>query len=657
MAARSDAAPPSPRDSHEVRHLILGTAGHIDHGKSTLIRALTGTDPDRLPEEQRRGMTIELGFAALDLGDARFGVVDVPGHERFVRTMVSGATGIDLALLVIAADDSVMPQTIEHLEILDLLGVRKGVVALTKIDAVEPSLIELVEEEIQELLSGTGLEGAPVIPVSSLTGEGLDRLRDTLRGIAFDLPVASNFPPFRMAVDRVFTVQGRGTVVTGSVQHGRTDVGQTLVVWPGGHEVKIRGLQSHGQTSESVERGQRAAVNVIGVEREVLERGVELVTPGYFQPSHLLDVEIRCARSAPRPLKSARVVRLGLGTTEANARVILYDRQEIDPGETAFAQLRCGQPLICSFGQRFILRDENASATLGGGRVLRPAARRRRRGTEEENENLRRLAEGDPASRLEIVLRDAGFAFPSEPILSVRAGLEPNEVQPLFEQLEQGSRLLRLAGTESRYVPAALDDLIARLTNWLERYHRQHPELPGRKSAAVVGWLERMTSPQLAKPLFEAILQRRVVRPFGEFVCLPAFAPSLSAAEEKALREMVKQIREGGFTPPTLDAFSGKSAADRKKAERLAELAVAMGELVVIEPKMYLHRDQEGHLREEVAGLIQRDGPATVAEIREALGSSRKYVVPFVEYLDRIGFTRRVGDRREVTGDTAGVGE
>ena len=357
----------------DPRCRILGTAGHIDHGKTSLIRALTSINTDRLPEEQRRGMTIELGFAHLEIDDLRFGIVDVPGHERFVKTMVAGATGIDLALIIVAADDSVMPQTVEHVDILNLLGVDRAVVAVTKIDVVDGDMVDLVVEEIGELLAGTPLAGSPIVPVSSVTGAGLDAIKREIASVARGAGAPIRNRPFRMCIDRVFTVAGRGTIVTGSVHRGTVDAGDTLEVWPGGHTCRVRGLQTHGREEAHLGSGERAAINVSGIDREDLQRGSDLATPGYLNPSPMMDARITVLASHPRPLKSASVVRLGIGTVEVPVRVVLLEGDRLEPGASGFAQIRCGQPLTAALGQRFILRDDAATRTIGGGTVLRDA--------------------------------------------------------------------------------------------------------------------------------------------------------------------------------------------------------------------------------------------------------------------------------------------
>lgn len=630
-----------------TRSFILGTAGHIDHGKTSLVRALTGTDPDRLPEEKRRGMTIELGFAELTVGDVRFGIVDVPGHERFVKTMVAGATGIDVALLVIAADDSVMPQTVEHVQILRLLGVRRCVVALTKCDLVDPDMVELVTDDVRGLLAETPFSEAEIYPVSSVSGVGLAELQAAILRATIDLPEKQTQLPFRMAVDRVFTVAGRGTVVTGSVLRGHVRSGDLLEILPGGVTAKVRDLQSHGASQDQLRRGQRAAMNLSGIDRRQIERGAELATPGYLQPAHVVDVQIECLRGPHGEMKSAQTARLEIGTAEIPVRLVLLGKSALHAGEQAFAQLRAGRPIPATYGQRFILREETAAHTLGGGRVLRPVGIRRRRAALDAMESLERLAIGEPAERVQIVLRDAGFTRPTELQICARAGVELTELPAILDRLRTSRQWVPVAGTETEAAAAAIDDLGTRLVQWLERHHRLHPELPGRSADAVLGWIARITRNQgLARGLMEQWIETGRIKRLGRFVCAPAFAPALSAADEKFLSQMVSDIRAGAFQPPALNELSFAANAERKRLERLATLAVALGDLIAIDATIYLHAERESELKRIVSELVAAKGGVSVSEVREAIGTSRKYAVPFLEYLDRIGFTRRIGDQR-----------
>ncbi|MBI1827614.1 MAG: selenocysteine-specific translation elongation factor [Planctomycetes bacterium] len=630
-----------------ARHFILGTAGHIDHGKTSLVKALTGVNTDRLPEEQRRGMTIELGFAELAIDDVRFGVVDVPGHERFVRTMVAGATGIDMVLLVVAADDSVMPQTIEHVAILKLLGIERGLVAITKIDAVDPEMVDLVEADIRELLANSPLADAPICRVSSITGEGINDLKNAILQISRSLSRTTPSQPFRMAIDRVFTVQGRGTVVTGSVLRGRVSKGDTLELWPVGATCRVRDLQTHGDQQELLERGQRAAINLSGADKESIERGFELATPGYLTPTRLLEVSLSSLGSLSRPVKSNSTARLEMGTNETTVRVTFIDQSTLQAGERCYAQLHTREPVTAAFGQRFILRDENSSRTIGGGIVLKPVALRRRRKSQADNYSLGRLDRGDERERLEEVIRTYGFRRPTDMQVAARTGIELEQVPTIMKELETCGRLNLISGTNVRATPGQIADVIERLTTWLERYHKAHPELPGRPADSAIGWLERITGDKsLARPLFAELLRAKSVKAFGRFVCATSFAPSLSQNDEKFLNLLQEEFRARAFQPPALAELSFAPQIDRKRLDRLITLAVAMGELVPIDSAIYLHTEHEQELRHLVARLIGEHGSVTVAQIREAMKSSRKYAVPIVEYLDRVGFTRREGDLR-----------
>lgn len=648
---RTAAAPPESARGGAVRHVIIGTAGHIDHGKTSLVRALTGIDTDRLPEEQARGMTIELGFAHLRVGDVQFGIVDVPGHERFVRTMVAGAQGIDLALLIVAADDSVMPQTVEHVEILNLLGVTTGVAALTKADRVDADTIELVREDVRELLAGSSLKDSAIVPVSSVTGSGLDALREALTSAAARVEHVRAGRPFRMCIDRVFNVAGRGIVVTGSVLRGSVMRGDELEAMPSGARCRVRQLQSHGDEAEALSGGTRAALNLTGIEREAVDRGCELATPGYLRPSRVLDVRVRCLSGRNEGLRSATRVRLCIGTREAAVRLALLGGGTLAPGESTYAQLRCGEPLSAAHGQRFILRDENAARTLGGGVVLRPVGRRRRGEIEQERAALAQLESADPADRLEAHLRDAGFVEPTDLSVCAATGIELETLPSVYADLEARGRRVALEGTTLHVVPSLLTDVEGRLVAWMSRFHKDQPDAPGRAADAVAGWLDRRFAPGLGKVLLARLTRSGRVRTLGRFVCLAEFAPALSRADERVLSAMVAAVEKGGFSPPMLDEIQFGEPVDAKRRGRLATFAVATGQLVQVQDQLYLPPERVSELKETVGRMIRSGGGITVSQLREALGTSRKYGVPYAEHLDRIGFTRRDGEVRRLASE------
>src|SRR5947208_8356858 len=409
------------------RDLILGTAGHIDHGKTSLVKALTGVDCDRLPEEKERGITIDIGFASLDLGDFRLGIVDVPGHERFVKNMLAGVTGIDLVVLVVAADDSVMPQTREYLESLQLLGLRHGVIALTKSDLVDETTREVVELEIRELVHGSFLESAPIIRTSAQTGEGLGELKAAIAEVCRKIEDRPGHEWFRLAIDRSFIVQGHGTVVTGSVTSGSLRVGDEVEWLPRGEKVRVRSLQNHDRPVDEVHRGQRAAINLAGVHHEDVIRGQEVATPGYLVPSRVLTLRLHCLADVKRPIKHRASVRFHLGTAEIMGTVALLDCDTVDPGQWGLAQVFLEEPATGTWGQPFVVRGPSATQTLGGGQVLQPVARKIRRRHLEMLERVGRLWTGDAEQRVLTVAWFGGFSGFTVPDLVRGANVDPDQ--------------------------------------------------------------------------------------------------------------------------------------------------------------------------------------------------------------------------------------
>ena len=628
------------------RHLILGTAGHIDHGKTALVRALTGIDTDRLPEEKRRGMTIDLGFAQLDLGLVCFGIVDVPGHERFVRTMVAGATGIDMALIVVAGDDSVMPQTVEHVEVLRLVGIEHAVVAITKSDLVDETLIELVKEDVQQLLDRAGLKDVPIVPVSSTAGDGLAELRDRIKEVAAGVPERDAAGAFRMAIDRVFTIQGRGTVVTGSVIQGAVHSGDTLELHPGELTCRVRGMQTHGADSTELQLGQRAALNLIGVDRERIERGHELTACGYLAPSRRVDARFEVLSSARRSIKPFSKLRICLGTREQIARIVPLEREAVAPGASTFVQMRSAQPFFATHGQHFIARTENGTRTLGGGVVLRPAATRWSRDRTAERSALQMLETGGPAERLRQVLAESGFQSPTPLHLAARTGISPDELPAMLGAMEEQEQRIAIDSSDRRFVPNVVDALFARAERWLQRHHDAHPEEPGCLADAVIGWLERKSAAGLGRPLFDRFRKADRVTVRGRYACLPQFAPAMSAKDDRVYRQMLDAYRAGAYQPPSYDELAAGLGTEVQRIKRLCKVAVAWGDLAEIDGNVYLAAEHEEGLRRTVTEMIESSGGVTVAQVRERLDSSRKFVVPLMEYLDRTKFTVRKGDLR-----------
>jgi len=637
-----------------ARDLILGTAGHIDHGKTSLVKALTGIDCDRLPEEKARGITIDIGFAALDLGDYRLGIVDVPGHERFIKNMLAGATGIDLAMLVIAADDSIMPQTREHLEILQLLGLKQGVIALTKSDLVDETTREVVELEIRELVRGTFLENATLIPASAHTGAGIAELKSALLDVCRKTEESTAQQWFRLAIDRSFAVQGHGTVVTGSVISGSLKVGDEVDWLPRGEKVRVRSLQNHDQSVEEVHRGQRAAINLAGVRHEEVIRGQELATSGFLVPSRVVTVRLHCLKDMSRPIKHRAPLRFHAGTSELMATVSLLDCDTIEPGRWGLAQLFLEEPATVTWGQPFVVRESSATYTVGGGQVLQPVARKIRRRHFELLERVEMLWTGSVRDRILTVAWFSGFAGFTLAELVRGTGLSPAEASALVDRLRTSGDLVEVPIGSARKVLLHKDmvtELEERLLTTLNALHEEFPLMSTHDRSRVQSHLDYVGDNALVHGVVERLIQRKVLLGDLRRIGRADFKPRLSNNQRKLKDKIVTAYRDAGFQPPEPASFINQAGGNAASLHDLFDVSVAEGHLVRITDDLYLHADAEAKMRrlltERLSPLHGGEPPSlTVAEIRDLLGTTRKYAVPLCEYLDRIGMTRREGDLR-----------
>ncbi len=635
----------------DVPRLVIGTAGHIDHGKSRLVEAITGIDPDRLPEEKARGMTIDLGFAHTRADGCDLYFVDVPGHERFLRNMVAGATGVDVALLVVAADDSVMPQTREHAEVLRLLGVRDCVVALSKMDLVDDEWADAVELEVRELLDALDLHAVAIVRTSAVQRRGLDELRRVLVELARSRQAAGGgYRWFRLPIDRAFNVPGRGVVVTGSVAHGSLMRDAELELWPAGRRVRVRGLQTHAEATDAAAGRMRLAVNLAGVSLEDVARGCELATPGYLEPTRCLDVRIDFVRMPGKQLRRRVPLRLHIATSDVLAELHLLEPPVGPTVRDAWGQLRTERPIVASWGQRFILRDVAEQRTLGGGVIVRPVAARWNRRNPPDADALGRLAGDDPAARLEQVVRDVSLTPCTDAALAARSGLaDAGEVSARLADLVRKQRVFAL-GTGASRVLLHRDELrrIGRtLAQRLKRTLEANPRLAGIPRNEWPSWMPRRCPQPLRTQLAELLIERGLAATSEGFVVPPGHAAALSPEDQKLLDALLSAVREGGFQPPAIESLPLVDAKNRKRVRELVTLALARGRLVRVADGFYLHADRWAELLEKLRAALERKPQGlTVAEIRDLLGSSRKYVVPLVEHLDRSQVTRRQGDLR-----------
>lgn len=625
--------------------IIIGTAGHVDHGKTQLVKALTGVDTDRLKEEQERGISIELGFAPLKLSKGMVaGIVDVPGHERFVKNMLAGAGGVDLVLFVVAADEGVMPQTREHLDILDLLRVQKGIVALTKADLADQDLLQLVSEDVRDLLSGTRLADAPIIPVSSLTGEGLDQLRQALEQTAATVRPKPRIGPARLPIDRIFTITGFGTVLTGTLFSGSIGLGDVLTILPSGIQGRVRSLQVHGRKTGEAHAGQRVAVNLAGVELCEVERGEVLTTPGAFTPVHRLTAWLHVLKRAPGRLKNWQRVRFHLGAGETLGRLRLLDHDELRPGDDAFVQIELEAPMVAAVHDRFVIRQYSPVTTVGGGEIVEVGGLRRRRFRAEVLERLERKLSGSPLARLrEELLAARGPVAPGD--LAVKAGLAAGEVRQLLEGMrEAGEIFLFDLGGESHVVSAAL------MTAWeqavdgaLRQYHRQFPLRGGYPKEELRSRIFGAVPQRLYQALLEKWAADGKVALAGQTLARFGFSVRLTPQQQEACEGALAALRARPFAPPAPDelrALFGDPELFQYSLQQ--EILVRAGDDLCFLKEA---ADQAWQLLRE---FLTERGEITVAEARDLLGTSRRYCLPLLELFDQTRRTRRLGDKRVI---------
>jgi selenocysteine-specific elongation factor len=624
-----------------MKHVIIGTAGHIDHGKSALVEALTGTHPDRLEEEKRRGITIDLGFAFLDLEGVRLGFVDVPGHERFVRNMLAGVGGIDLVLLVVAADESIKPQTREHFDICRLLAIRRGIVALTKSDLVRADVAGLVKLEVEEFVRGSFLEGAPVVEVSARTEAGLDLLKQALLGVAQEVPEKDPARHFRLPIDRSFAMKGFGTVVTGTLVEGAVKPEDEVELFPARRHVRVRGIHSGGRAVPQAVAGQRTALNLAGVELEEIQRGMALAAPGRFLPTRRLDARVQLLATA-RPMKNRSRVHFHQGTAEAVAEVVLLERAQLAPGESALAQLRLDQPLLVLPGDHFILRQFSPVITMGGGTVLDCLAPRvvvfletLEQGSREEV--LAALATAEPRG-LELGQ------------IIARTGWTETEAKEVIKRLAEAGRLRVLAGPPMMVAAEeAMAALVRGLRKAVEEFHAANPLAPGISKEELRGRAASGARPEFFRAALEELVASRAIAVSGDMVQRAGREITLLPEEALAKEQIERAFAAAGLTAPRLEEVLAKLPIEAARARKILQILLREKALVRITQELVFHQAAVARLREALTGYKKQHGERLpIAAFKELTGVSRKYAIPLLEYLDRERVTRRVGDERVI---------
>ena len=632
-----------------MKHVVVGTAGHIDHGKTSLVKALTGTDTDRLPEEKARGITIDLGFAFLEEPDGlTIEIVDVPGHERFIKNMLAGIGGIDVAMLVIAADEGVMPQTREHFGICSLLHVRRGLVVLTKTDLVEPDWLELVREDVAELVRGTFLDGGPIVGVSAKTGEGIAELRATLRTLAATVPARGTDQLPRLPIDRVFTIKGFGTVITGTLMAGRLRVDDRVEVFPAGVQAKVRGLQAHGHAVTESSAGQRTAVNLQGVERVAVDRGNVLGLAGTLVPSELVDGTLELLADAPRPLKTRDRVRVHTGTSEIMARVLLLDRQELTPGESTLARLRLEAPLVALPGDRFVIRSYSPMVTIGGGTLLDIAPPRFKRKAPALLAHLTLLREDRPEAVVEEHVRHAGGGGVRVAPLSGRVPFGPERLRGLLDVLQAGGRIVAI--DRDWFVHG---EALARLRDLavatLEQFHRASPLRPGMSREELRG---RAGAPdeRVFAHLLGALETDGIVRTDRDKVSLAAHSVRLSPEQQKAADRLEQEFLTAAAAPPSPEEALARAGQSGDEEHELFQVLVEARKLVRVKESLYFHAQALEAIQDKLVAMLRERKEIGPGDIKDLLGISRKYAIPLLEFFDSRRVTARVGERRVLRG-------
>lgn len=630
---------------------VIGTAGHIDHGKTALIRALTGQETDRLKEERERGISIDLGFAYLDLPDGeRVGIVDVPGHERFIRNMLAGAHGIDLVLLVVAADDGPMPQTEEHLDILHLLGARHGVVAITKADLVDQARLRAVHEEVEILLAGTTLEGSPVVPVSSATGNGMDVLRHTLERALREYRRSAAPGPFRMPVDRAFVMHGHGVVVTGTAIAGTVRVGDAVRIQPGGHEARVRSVQVHGGEVDAAGYGQRVALNLAGVERAGVTRGHVVCDPSLDRDTERCDVWVEIRPSATRPVKSHDAVHVHLGTAETMGKLVLIEGGEaLAPRRAAFAQLVLRDPLHALRGDRFILRNASAQRTIGGGSVVHPFARRHSRGEPGLIDGLRALHGATTPGEIvgALLALEPAFAVGLD-YLAQTAALTPAAVMNALQTVPT-VRLLPEAEKPTACTTAAKwERLRAEASAALAAAHRCEPLSPGLEMESLRSRLAPDVPAKLFRAVVDALVAAGTLVRQESVLHLPTHKVALRQDEWELGVRAEALLAAGGYTPPDLKQLETQLGATRQRLQTVLQQLEREGRVARIGGDLYFARESLDRARGLLRSHVETHGEISAATFRDLLGASRKFSISLLDYFDRTGFTLRVGDIRKL---------
>lgn len=637
-----------------MREIVLGTAGHVDHGKTSFVRALTGIETDRLKEEKKRGITIELGFAYLDLPCGhRLGIVDVPGHEKFVKNMVAGVSGIDILAFIVAADEGIMPQTKEHFEICQLMGVKQGLIILTKMDMVEPDWLEMVQEEIREFCEGSFLEEAPIIPVSSITGEGMDEVRTTVDRLVQEQDFSEAFGPFRLSVDRIFAMKGFGSVVTGTSISGRTTIGDELRFYPSDRVAKVRGIQVHSKDVEGVEAGHRTAINMQGVDTAEIERGMVIAPVNTLEPSYMLDCKFLYLGSNDKPLKHRSRVRVHLGTSEVMGRISLLGEDELQPGEERMVQVLLEEQASVWPGDRFVVRSYSPVYTIGGGEVLGNVSPKKRKRVNESDRALNKEAYAQLASdnieeKILFLLKESGEHGLTMDELGIRLGLFAKQLKKAITDPLAKRKMIMVDSSTQRYLLTSFGEkLKERLLANLGTYHKENPLQAGLAKEELRTGLGSRVGSKLFHWCLMDLLKKGAVVQEDSYVHLEGHEVALKADEKELQRDLLLWYQQKGTSTPTIkETMEHFGDYPESLVKEVLALQLREEKLVKISETLYYAQDVIAQLGGEVEAYINENGEIDAPGMKSLTGLSRKFSIPIMEYFDRVKLTMRVGDKR-----------
>lgn len=633
-----------------MKQIILGTAGHIDHGKTSLIKAVTGTNTDRLKEEQLRGITIELGFASLDLPSGRhLGIVDVPGHEKFVKNMVAGATGIDMVAMVIAADEGVMPQTREHMEICSLLGIEHGLIALTKIDMIDADWLELVQEDISEFVAGTFLEDKAIVPVSSASGEGIDAFVAALDDLSGRIPERSSSNLFRLPVDRVFTMKGFGTVITGSLLSGKVKIGDNVMIYPSGIPSKVRGMQVHGESVEAAHSGMRTAINFQGLERASIERGQVLSTANALLPSYMVDVSLHYLESNKKKIKNRSRVRFHTGTSEIMGNLILLEQEDLRPDEDTVAQIRLDEPVAVVRDDRFVLRSYSPVRTIGGGQVLNPVPEKHKRFRSEVVEGLKGLLTHEAEDIIAYHVMAAGVRGVSFSALLIMTNLSEKLLEKYLQGMLSRKDAIQIDKEQRLFVhKTGFGGLQKNMSAHLQGYHDKNPLKEGMPKEELKSKLPTTAGTRIFTMALNQMTADKAIVQEGDSVKLTTHKVSLGADQAGMKKKISGIYLENGLQPPYFKEVVNTLDFDPSHARDVLMLLVAEKVLIKAKEDLYFHAEPMRGLKEKLIAYLQVNGEITTPQFKEMTQATRKYVIPLLEYFDANHVTLRVGDSRKL---------